>query len=118
MKDGAKILTIDEILTAQDLETQEVEMQEWGGAVVVRGLSLDDVMMIREKAMVRGEVDPAVSTQLTLVAGLHEPRITPEQAAALSKKSAAALTRVLTAINSLSGLTPEAMKASEKSFRA
>lgn len=34
-----KVLTADEILAAQDIETREVEVAEWGGTVRIAGLS-------------------------------------------------------------------------------
>lgn len=80
-------LTFEQIEAAEDIKQETVEVPEWGGSVVVRGVpkadydafllleSPDDVHFLLSKAFV-------------------EPAIDEEQAAKLRQKSASAMERV------------------------
>ena len=114
-----KILSIDEILAAPDLGEKTVEVPEWGGAVKVKGMTKREQQQLRKQAMdpLTGQIDPDKMEILMLAHCLAEPKITTEQAEALSQKSASAFDKVLTAIMDVAGLSEAVQKEALKSFR-
>lgn len=108
-------LSRDDILKADDLETQELEVPEWGGTVLVRALSgkerdayeaslvqfrgnerLPQLANMRAKLVVRCIVDDQ-----------GQRLFTDQDANALGQKSAHALNRVFEVAAELSGLSEE-----------
>ncbi len=111
-----RILGKDDIVKADDLQTSEVEVPEWGGTVLVRGLSGVERDAF-ESSMIKGtgknqKVDTQnIRAKLCSLAIVDEQgkRIfdTMEAIEALGKKSASALTRVYDMASKLSGLREE-----------
>jgi hypothetical protein len=116
----------DAILAAKSLRTEEVDVPEWGGTVLVRELSgrerdeweaslavqrgkqmVPDVANIRAKLAAR-----------TIVGDDGEPVFTQQDVAALGELSAAALDRVFDVASRLSGLNPEDAEAMVKNSGA
>jgi len=108
-------LTRQAILDAQDLLTEEVQVPEWGGAVLVRGLTGEERDALEAEIVeLRGK-----KTQVNMqnfrarlvarsVVGEDGRRIfTDADIKALGKKSAAALQRVFEVSQRLSGLSEE-----------
>lgn len=111
------ILSVDEIVAAQDLGEKEIEVPEWGGSVVIRGLGYGEVVAIREAATAAdGREDEQVFGRLMFAAAFVTPSLTEEQAALLVNKSAAAVTRINNEITILSGMGDEAFVESEATF--
>lgn len=110
------------ILTADDFETRKVDVPEWGGEVLVRGLSGRD-RDTYEASTVRfrdnGEAVPELANmRAKLVARCivdeHGERVfTDTDAGALGNKSAAALNRVWEVAAELSGMTDASEAAIE-----
>ncbi len=121
------LLDRDSILKAEDLETEEVDVPEWGGAVLVRALSgterdsyeascmqerpvLDArgkpvkgrTEMVRTLANVRAKL-----VVRSIVDGDGKRLFTDADASALGEKSAAALDRVFEVAARLSRLSDE-----------
>jgi hypothetical protein len=108
-------LTRDAILTANDIRTEEVDVPEWGGVVLVRGMTGTE----RDAFEARVVETHGKTTRVNLVnfrakfvasvcvddAG--QPLFTEADIAALGKKSAAALQRVFNVAQRLSGLSDE-----------
>jgi len=111
----SEILTKDQILQAEDIKTEEVDVPEWGGKVLVKTLSgkerdqleasvitkpgernLDN---LRAKIVALSVVDPTGKRLFTFV-----------DAMGLGNKSARALDRVFSVAQRLSGFTPEDVK--------
>jgi len=107
-------LTRDAILAATSLATEEVDVPEWGGTVVVRELDgesrdewevsrwvtrgkevVQDLANARAKLVAYSVIDPATGERV----------FTRQDVYALGKLSAAALNRVFGAASRLSGLT-------------
>lgn len=114
----AKVLTVEEILAAPDLNEIEVEVPEWGGTVKVREMTKAAQQRLRQQATVNGELDPDRLQILMLAECLAEPKITIEQAEQLWNKSAAAVDKVLYAIIDVNGLSDVVQKQMMKSFRS
>ncbi len=108
-------LTRDEILQADDLEMEVVKVPEWGGEVLVRGLtgterdafegsiitlkgkqSSMNMQNVRAKLVARSIVDEYL-----------ERLFSDADVEALGKKSAAALDRVFSVAQRLSGVSDE-----------
>lgn len=112
-----RLLTAQEIIDAADITSEVVPVPEWGGAVKLHGLSLDDVMDLRKQASDgKGEVDAGRMAVLLLVASC-EVEFTPEQVEALRKKAAGPITRLIKRASELSGIDEDSMKDAERSFR-
>lgn len=115
-------LTRDAILGAADLPTEECDCPEWGGTVVVRGLTgaqRDEweasTTIVRGKTAVRDTAN-ARAKLVALCAVDHEtgePLFTRQDVDALGKKSGAALGRVFAVAARLSGLTDEELEELE-----
>lgn len=118
-----RILDLDAIRAADDRPIVEVDVPEWGGTVLIRPLSLDAFLRLREASTgPGGETDERRLTAELLAAALvgedGEPLCTVEQAAELSSKSATALGRVMQAIADASGATQEALIDAQRRFPA
>jgi len=97
-----KALTRDEILGADDLKTESVEVPEWGGTVVVRELTGSErdtweasvVKTNGTKVTIDSHNMRAKLAALCIVDDAGERLFTDKEAAKLGAKSAAALDRV------------------------
>jgi hypothetical protein len=107
------ILSKDEILKAEDLPREVVEVPEWGGSVMVRGLSASErdafegsIIELRGKERkLHLENIRAKLASLTMVDEQGERLFTDAEVAALGKKSAQAVQRVFEAAQRLSGIS-------------
>lgn len=110
-----KLLTRDEILNATDFQYEEVEVPEWGGAVRVKSLSgierdrfEDSIFQQKGKQLVRNFKNfRAKLVSLTVVDGEGKRMFTEKDVDVLGNKSAAALDKVFSVAQRLSGLTKE-----------
>ena len=107
------LLSKTAILTAQDLQTEDVEVPEWGGAVRVRSFTGRERDAF-EASMVRGEgrdrkVDltnmRARLVGLTVIDETGQRLFTDEEVDLLGAKSGAALDRVFAVAQKLNGLS-------------
>jgi len=121
-----KQLTQDEILAADDLVTEEVEVPEWDGAVLVRSLRGDE-RDAYEASIVKGEGEEAVSDLENMRAKLCARSIvdadgarmfSDDDIAALGRKSAAGLQRIFMVARRLSRMTAEDVKELAENFGA
>ena len=114
------VLTKSQILEADDLVIEEVEVPEWGGSVLVKGMSGTDRDKF-EAAIVntKGQVNNVVVNMVNIRARLVASSIVDESGAllfdlkditALGKKSAVALQRVFDKAKILSGIVDEDVK--------
>ena len=107
------MLTREQILDAQDLQTEVVEVPEWGGAVKVQGMTGRDRDAFEAEIIERKGKDFNVNMQniraklvsLSLVNGDGQRVFTDKDVAALGKKSAVALDRIFTVAQELSGIS-------------
>jgi hypothetical protein len=109
------LLTRDQILAADDITTEDVEVPEWGGTVRVRGMSGTERDAF-EAASLKGKGKNRDVNLANLRARLVAASIVDEQGqklfdardvAALGRKSAAALGRVFDVAQRLAGLSDE-----------
>lgn len=120
-----KFLTRDEILEAQDLPFEDVNVPEWGGTVRIAGLTAKastefSTQMISMDA--KGQVkavklsDNFMSDLLakTIVDENFKPVFRKEDIEALGEKSAKVVSRLTDVAMRLSGLGEEAAESAEK----
>lgn len=120
------ILGREQILSAQDLEKELVEVKEWGGAVYVRALTgaerdAFEQSLVEERVVGRGRRQETTRTvnmrnaraklcALTICDEDGNRLFSDADVKELGRKSAAALTRVYEVAARLSGLTDEDME--------
>jgi hypothetical protein len=110
----------DRILSAKDIQSQSLEVPEWGLTVEVRGMSGADRARIIEAAMT---TDGGVNLQAfypdVVISCCHDPEtgervFDPEDRIALMEKSGKAIDRIASLGLELSGMTEDAQKATGK----
>lgn len=109
------ILTREQILEAQDLQTEVVEVPEWGGSVKVQGMTgrerdafEAEILEQRGKKFSVNLLNVrAKLVAVSLVNGDGSRIFADRDIAALGKKSAAALDRVYSVAQELSGISDE-----------
>ena len=112
-----ELLTGEQILEAADRPTRDVAVPEWGGIVRVRGLDgtgrdeyFASMAKIRDgRPYLDTENATAKLVARCIVGADGEPLFTQQDVHALGRKSGAALDRVFSLAQSLSGLTDEDM---------
>lgn len=115
-----EFLSEEEILDFDDIREEVITVPEWGNKKVrIRGLTLSQMSTLAAKATRRDRsgtdvIDREMSVALTLVYGMVQPKIKPENVGRLKEKSAAAITRIVQAINAL-GPTQDAIDDATKS---
>lgn len=106
------------ILAANDLPTEVVEVPEWGGSVLVRGLTgverdSYDAQSWRERELAQGDTGAILSNfrarlvARAIVDASGNRLFSDNDAVALGRKSAAALERVHDVVQRLSGMDAE-----------
>lgn len=109
------LLSKADILQAQDIKTESVDVPEWGGQVIVRALDGTERDAL-EASMIQGKGKNAQVNLTNLRAKLVARSLVDEHGArlfedgdipALAKKSASALNRVYEVAQRLSGITQE-----------
>ncbi len=119
------LLGRDQILTAQDLPTVDVDVPEWGGTVRVRMMTGGErdafeagTITRHGKKIEQNLVNIRARLVALCVVDEKGQRLFSEaDAAALGQKSAAALNRVFNAAQQLNALTEEASAAAEEQFQ-
>lgn len=118
MQQAPRLLSVEEILNAQDLAEEIVEVPEWGGAVKVKAFTKARQQELREAARVAGEIDGNRLEMQMFIYGVVEPRFAADQYELVRAKCALALDRVLRVISRLNNLNPEAIDAAKAAFPA
>jgi hypothetical protein len=123
MTEGKKFLTRDLILKALDLPTQEVEVPEWGGVVMIRAMTGAERDAFEASMLVEKEGDDRRERMINVRARLCASVIVAEDGVTalfttddvkqLGGKSAKALNRVFEAARKLSGFTDTDVKELE-----
>lgn len=110
------LLNRDQILAANDRPTEEVEVPEWGGSVIVMGLNgrgRDEFFASlyrqrgKQQYMDNENATAKLCARCIIDPDTREPLFTQQDVHALGEKSGAALDRVYQAAQRLSGLSDE-----------
>ena len=114
-----KRLTKDEILAVDDVQSEDVEVPEWGGVLTVRGLTgyERDKFETSLQHPKTGKVDTSnVRAKLLVLCVVDESGqkvFKPTDFAALGNRSAKVLERLVNVAKRLSGMDEEALKEIE-----
>lgn len=122
-------LTRDQILKVEDIKTQKINVPEWGGDVWVRGLSGKQRDAIEASMLLIGQNGKKITQSyklenmrarvcaLCLCDERGQPLFTEADIPALGAKSAAALDRVYTVAQEISGLGADDVAALTDSLK-
>jgi hypothetical protein len=113
-----KILSVAEIMAADDITTEEVPIPAWGGAVVVRSISHRTMRKIKQKldAEFDGDAPEGEYEKRIWMEGVIEPKFSDEEYEHVLDKSSRNVMKVLNAILKESRATETAVKEEEKKF--
>jgi len=119
-----KFLSAEEVLNANDITTEEVEVPEWGGSVLVRGLTALErdrfeasvIQGSGKNTTVKLENARAKLASLTVVGEDGKRLFSQADVAKLSQKSASALNRIYNVAARLSGITDEDLEEISQDF--
>jgi hypothetical protein len=120
-KAGHMTLTRDQIFAIDDLPTETVEVPEWGGSVIVRGLTAaetDDYELSSVVERAKGSKDAVISlanlrARLVVRAVVNEAGerlFSDDDAERLGRMSGLAVGRIFPTAQRLSGLSRKAME--------
>jgi hypothetical protein len=119
---GEKMLTKEQILSADDLATELVEVPEWGGSVTVRAMTGTqraefENALVADKKAGRTNLFYSRVAAFSIVDEAGKCMFTEGDMAALGKKSAKALDRVFRAGCRLSGIGEAEIREMEKNSK-
>ncbi len=110
----SNLLTKDQILSADDLQTKDVYVKPWGGSVRIRTMTAHErdrfeQMMFSNKGGKKERMDDVRATlvSLTVIDGDGKRMFSDKDVKALSKKSAAALDKIFSEAQSLNAVSDE-----------
>ena len=112
----------EQILACQDIQSERVEMLEWGVTLEVRGMTaLQRARFLQESIDAKGKVDmeklyPELAIMSIFNPETGEQVFTNGDREELNQKSGAALERIAQVAMRLSGLTAEAIGEAKKDF--
>lgn len=114
--------TVEGILEAapSDRVTETIEVPEWGCSVRIQSLSAADQAAVKQASVVLGKGDPGLAwaamekTQFQL--GVVEPKFTLADVNTLHHKSGAGFARVIAALDRISNLNKEELRAARDDF--
>jgi hypothetical protein len=106
-------LTLAAIAASVDIPTEVVEVPEWGGSVLVQGLTKAQAAAVFDACMVEGEgsaktIDPKKLEAELLLACVVEPKLSAADLAVLEAKANAPVQRVAMACVRVAGLDKDA----------
>lgn len=113
------LLSREALLAAPDIDTEVVEVSEWGGSVTIQTMTVEQRdAMLKYGRSADGKMDTTALTVGMLVYGLKEPKLTADDAQALRQKSSKVVERVVKQIMAFNGMTEEGAKKTEDTFLA
>lgn len=107
-------LTLDDIVAAQDLAEDTIDVPEWGGSLLVRAMTKQRQIEIRDE----GAGEKGLVELLMFTACVIEPPFTSADVAILRGKSAAVFDRVMRRILELNGANAGAVEQAKARFPA
>ena len=118
----SNILNREAILNIQDLKTEEVEVPEWGGAVLVRALTGAERDQFEATVVETKGKNTRVNlvnaraklVAMSVVDEEGNKLFTPADVAALGKKSAAALARIFDVAMRLAGISEKDIEGDDR----
>jgi len=111
------------ILEADDIESEIIDVPQWGIKVEIRGMSSKERAKLLKSTSVNGEVDFDRWFPDLIIATAHDPEtgdkiFEPADREALNAKSGAAITKLAEAASRLSGLGEADVEAAKEDLQA
>lgn len=113
-----KVLSLDDILGAEDDEEDKLYIPQWGGNVVYRSVTkreFDNMRRMARSRSAKGKVNDILEREL-IMSGLVKPHLTVADYERLQEKSPGPFIAILNAIYRKSGLEREAEVERERRF--
>ena len=111
------ILTKEEVLAAADRVPEELEVEEWGGAIMLRALTVSQRAALLETAKGDdGELDTERLTVFGFIAGVSDPKFGPTDYKGLAERSAGAMDNVIKRLWAMSGIDTDDEDDVEEDF--
>jgi hypothetical protein len=114
--------SVEEILQAAGSELAEeiLEVPEWGRSLRIRSLTAAQVARINQKAIEQARGNATIQfaelEKARFLEGVIEPKFSPEAVNALYHRSGPAFSRVVKALDRVSGTTREELRQAQDSF--
>lgn len=129
LKDEIELVTMlnrDQILSVKDIKSEVVPVPEWGGSVTIQGMTGTERDAFEAEIVQKKGKDFSVNMQniraklvaLSLVNGDGERIFTDKDITALGKKSAAALDRIFSVAQELSGISTKDVEELAKNLES
>jgi hypothetical protein len=114
-----EVLSIQSIMQADDLATEEVDVPEWGGVIVIRELTKAQMNDLR-RSITGDTIDQDAFEKDMFLAAVIQPEFSPEQYSLLLQKSNKVMARIMEHIMVMSrvGGDEEAEDKEVASFRS
>lgn len=114
----SNILTIDQIVNADDLQTKIVDVPAWGGSVKVRELTKQAQIQCRNMATNDEGVLDVDKLELALLCfAIIEPALTAEHIEILKTKNSHVIDEILDNVYNLNSMDKEAIAKTRAEFR-
>lgn len=111
-------LTFEEITAIDDTSEEKMFIKEWGGNIVIKGLTKTEFDYMRKQS--RSKSNRGRSTDIlereVVLSGVTQPRLDAAKYQILLEKNAGVILRIQNRILEKSGLAEEAEKARERRF--
>lgn len=116
LAEGVRMLTVEDILSADDIREQVVFVPEWGGNVRVRAFSKAVEQQLRTESGGVENFDQDRFELLLFITGVVEPQFSIEHIELLKAKNTKPFDAVVKAIMDVAGLTKEAVDKAKATF--
>ena len=118
LKQDIPILTAAQIAQAIDRQEDILHIPEWGGAIRLKALSLDErdrmIALASDNGRPDGKIDSAKLIHLLVIYGVKEPPLTEQD---IKDRHPAVIDRIANAVMQLNGMTQEAGLTASVTFR-
>lgn len=114
-----KMLSFDDIVSADDIKTEDVEVPEWGGFITVKVFSKREQQDIRRAMMSSRSGDQADYDnfeRMVVLTGLVTPSISADQYNLMLERSGNAFDTVLKAILTVNNMSEDSTEEAEAQF--
>ena len=108
VKKPKKFLSASEILAAQDIETVDVDVPEWGGTVRLRAMSGEEAAKFVDSLGGKTSTSAVKVVMLCAINEKGDPLFSEEQLELLKKKSLRAILRLQKEVLRINGMSEEA----------
>jgi len=109
------VLTLGQIRAVDDLPTERIDIPEWGGCVIIRGVSVErGFELLQSMQGDDGQIDNEKATLVAFVHGVVEPHFAEADVNWLKQKSLGAVTRVTRRFIALCGFDDAALTEAQK----